>query len=120
MENMDQVRLHFGFTATDQKNLKILGQVLLPFKEQFADDFYNYLLEYPETAKYFITTEATKKRKETFKVWLSDLFSSQYDNRYLLKLQRIGKVHVDIGLKEFYVDAGMNFVRELCRRQVAA
>lgn len=120
MENMEQVRKHFGFTSTDQENLDTLGQKLLPFKEQFAEDFYNYLLQQPDTARYFKTPESIKRRKETFITWFSDLFNSRYDNRFLLKLQRVGKVHVDIGLKEFMVDAAMNFVRETCRKQVAA
>ena len=120
MENMDQIRSHFGFTEEDQKNLQLLGSILLPFKDQFAKDFYNYLTRYPATAKYFKNEAAIERRKETFTTWFQDLFTNQYDNRFLLSLQRIGKVHVDIGVPGFQVDASMNFVRELCHRQISA
>ena len=51
---------------------------------------------------------------------MDDLFNANYDNRYLQRLQRIGKVHVKIKLKSIYVNAAMHFVREACRRIVAA
>ena len=120
MENMDQIRNHFGFTEEDQENLQHLAEILLPLKEQFAEDFYNYMARYPATAKYFKTESAIERRKETFISWFQDLLTSPYDNRFLMRLQRIGKVHVEIGLPGFQVDAAMNFVRELCHRQVCA
>jgi len=120
MENMDQIRNHFGFTEEDQENLQQLAKILLPLKDQFAEDFYNYLTRYPATANYFKTEAAIERRKETFISWFQDLLTSQYDNRFLLRLQRIGKVHVEIGLPGFQVDAAMNFVRELCHRHISA
>lgn len=120
MENMDQIRSHFGFTEEDQENLKYLAKILLPLKNQLAEDFYEYLARYPATAKYFKTEAAIEHRKKTFLSWFQDLLSSQYDNRFLLRLQRIGKIHVEIGLPGFQVDAAMNFVRELCQQQISA
>jgi uncharacterized membrane protein (DUF373 family) len=120
MENMDQIRSHFSYTSEDQENLHQLAAILLPLNEQFAEDFYNYLARYPDTAKYFKNEAAIERRKETFISWFEDILTSQYDNRLLLRLQRIGKVHVDIGLPGFLVDAAMNFVRELCRSQINA
>lgn len=120
MENMDQICRHFGFTDEDRRTLKHLAAILLPMKEQFAEDFYHYLTMYPDTADYFKKEAAITRRKETFIKWFEDLLTADYDNRHLLRLQRIGKVHVDIGLASFLVDASMNFVRELCRKHVAA
>jgi uncharacterized membrane protein (DUF373 family) len=85
-----------------------------------AEEFYDFLKKNPKTAAYFKTDEAVQRRKDTFKSWFSDLFSSQYDNRYLLRLQKIGKVHVKIGLDSYHVNASMSFIREQCRRQVVA
>lgn len=120
MESMEQILKHFSFTDTDQGNLKKIAGVLLPFKKQFANDFYEYLQFFPDTAKYFTTKEAVAHRKQTFATWFDDLLTANYDNRYLLRLQRIGKVHVDIGLQSYLVNAAMNFIRELCRKQIYA
>jgi uncharacterized membrane protein (DUF373 family) len=120
MESISEIREQFEFTEEDQQNLKKLGEMLLPLADQLADEFYEYLSQNTKTAAYFKTEEAVKRRKETFKFWFNDLFTSKYDNRYLLRLQKIGKVHVRIGLDSYYVNAAMNFVREQCRRQIAA
>ena len=120
METINTVRRHFFFTPEDQDNLTKLGEIILPASDQLADDFYEYLTQNPETASYFKTDEAKKHRKLTFKQWLNDLFKANYDNRYLQRLQRMGKVHVKIKLKSIYVNAAMYFVREACRKIVAA
>lgn len=120
MESIDDIRSQFEFTDQDQENLKLLGEILLPLSDQFAEEFYDFLNQHPKTAAYFKTSEAVERRKVTFKTWFKDLFTSQYDNRYLLRLQKIGKVHVKIGLDSYHVNASMSFVRELCRRQIAA
>lgn len=120
MESIEDIRKQFEFTEQDQENLKLLGEILLPMADHFAEDFYDFLVQHPKTADYFKTDEAIARRKETFKSWFNDLFNSQYDNRYLLRLQKIGKVHVRIGLDSYHVNAAMSFVREQCRRQVAA
>ena len=120
MESIKEIRQQFEFTDEDQKNLIRLGEILLPLRDQFADEFYDYLSQNPKTAAYFKTEKAIERRKETFKSWFLGLLTSKYDNRYLLQLQKIGQVHVKIGLESFYVDASMSFVREQCRRQLVA
>jgi uncharacterized membrane protein (DUF373 family) len=120
METINAVRRQFFFTPEDQDNLAKLGEIILPASDQLADDFYEYLTQNPETASYFKTDQAKAHRKVTFKQWLDDLFNANYDNRYLQRLQRIGKVHVKIKLKSIYVNAAMHFVREACRRIVSA
>ena len=120
MESIYDIRSQFEFTDLDQENLKLLGDILLPLSDQFAGEFYEFLKQHPKTAAYFKTDEAVARRKETFKTWFNDLFTSQFDNRYLLRLQKIGKVHVKIKLESYHVNAAMSFVREQCRRQIAA
>jgi len=120
MESINEIRDQFEFTDEDQENLGKLGEILLPLSDQLAEEFYDFLAQNPKTAKYFKTDEAVRRRKETFNSWFHDLFTSQYDNRYLLKLQKIGKVHVKIGLDSYHVNASMTFIREQCRRQITA
>jgi uncharacterized membrane protein (DUF373 family) len=120
MESIRDIREQFQFTVEDQENLIKLAEILLPLSDQLADEFYDYLSQNSKTAAYFKTEEAVARRKETFKSWFLDLLTSEYDNRFLLRLQKTGQVHVKIGLDSFYVNASMRFVREQCRRQVTA
>jgi uncharacterized membrane protein (DUF373 family) len=120
METMQEIRKHYRLTSVDERNLKELASILLPLNDRLADEFYDYLAEDPHTAAYFRSREAVVKRKETMKAWFREVFTSDYDHRYLTRLQRIGKVHVKIGLSGHYVNAAMNFIRTFCQRQLEA
>ncbi len=120
MESIQTIRKHFGFTERDQKNLSKISEFILPNLDPMADEFYEYLAVNPETAKYFTTEKAIDRRKETFKQWMTEVLTSKYDHRFLLRLQNIGKVHVRIGLKSYFVNGAMSQVREMLRQQIAA
>ena len=118
MENIDEIRRDYELTRLDEDNLKELSGILLPSVDEFAADFYSYLMKDHYTASFFETEEARRRREETIKKWLEDLLTARYDNRYLVRLRRIGKIHVKIGLKGHYVNASMNHIRNFCHRQV--
>lgn len=118
MENMNEIKKNYGFTSQDEQNLPELSGILLPFTDSLAEEFYDYLLEDPYSATFFKTEEAIKKRKATISSWFRDLLTHPYNNLYMTRLQRIGQVHVKIGLKGHYVNAAMNFIRTFCVRQI--
>ncbi len=114
MESIEEIRKHYKFGHLDEQNLVKLGEILLPLSDQLADDFYHHLMEFPYTASFLRTEQAVKHRKETMKEWFREVFSSRYDHKYLLRLQKVGQVHVRIGLKGHHVNAAMNFIRNFC------
>lgn len=118
METMDEIRKHYGFTDRDEENLKELAQILLPFTDNLAEDFYAYLSEDPYSASFFKTEEAIRKRKASIAAWYKDLLTGPYNNLYLNRLRRIGLVHVRIGLKGHYFNASMNFIRTFSIHQI--
>jgi len=111
MHSMESILEHYNFTAQDEALVQELADVLLPIQDQFADAFYRFLQENAYTAAYFRSDLAVRKRKETIKNWLNDILTPGYENRLLMKLVRIGKVHVKIGLEGHYVNAAMGFIR---------
>jgi len=118
MDSMENILKNYRFAKVDEENVKELGGLLLPFSDELAEDFYGFLMEDPDTAAYFRTEEAVEKRKKTIRAWFKDLFTANYDQRYLVRLQRIGQVHVRIGLKGHYVNAAMSFIRAFCLRRL--
>ena len=120
MDSMEGILKHYRFTPLDQQNREELGTLLLPYSDRLAEDFYAFLLEDPYTAAFFATEEAIAKRRHTIRTWFKDLFTAKYDHRHLMRLQKIGQVHVKIGLKGHYVNASMNFVRSFCLRHLEA
>ena len=118
MESIDEIQRDYELTRLDEDNLKELSDILLPSIDEFAADFYSYLMKDHYTASFFETEAAQRRREETIKKWFEDLLTARYDNRYLVRLRKIGKVHVKIGLKGHYVNASMNHIRNFCHRQV--
>jgi uncharacterized membrane protein (DUF373 family) len=115
---MEELLRHYHFGPTDERNLVRLGEVLLPEAGSLAEAFYDYLAEDPYTAAFFPNEEAVQRRKQTFRGWFDALLTERLDDRYLRRLQKIGKVHVRINLPGHYVNAAVNFVRGQCREML--
>ena len=118
MPAMEDILAHYGYTSQDQELREQLAEILLAVQDQFADDFYEMLGENAYTASFFPTQEAVAKRKKTFRYWLNIMLTAPFDHRLHLKLERIGKTHVRIGLDGHYVNAAMNFVRRFCQQML--
>lgn len=111
MHSIESILKRYDFTDQDEALLREMADLLLPLQERFADDFYRYLQEDEYTSSYFRTDAAITKRKETIRWWLKEILTSRYNSKFLLKLVRIGKMHVKIGLDGHYVNAAMGFIR---------
>ena len=116
MSAFDDLLSHYNYTEKDEENRRRLAEILLPKQEQFAADFYASLEEDPYTAQYFPTQESVEKRKRTFKYWLNSILTAPFDHRLHLKLEKVGRTHVRIGLDGHYVNAAMNFIRRYCHQ----
>jgi uncharacterized membrane protein (DUF373 family) len=111
LTKIEELKKHYLFTREDEKNLKRIKEIITPFADEFANDFYEYLVSYPESAQFFRTSEAIKRRKETIKSWLLSLFAGTYNNHYLRNLKHVGQIHVKKGIPIHWVTASMNFKR---------
>ncbi len=111
MHSIESILNRYHFTGHDQEILREMAEVFNPVKESFADEFYRFLVEDSNMASYFGTDSAIAKRKETILWWLNEVLTARYDSRFLLRMVRIGKTHVKIGLDGHYVNAAMGFVR---------
>ena len=111
MLTMQEVKSHYFFTDTDEGLLKELLPLAQENCDALVDQFYDYLLKIPETAKFLREEVALQKLKKTHADWVLSLFSGRYDNHYLLTLQHIGQAHVRLGVNAHYVNAAMNVVR---------
>jgi signal transduction histidine kinase len=78
-----------------------------------VDDFYATIDEHPE-ARHVITggTSQIERLKKSLKLWLESLLSGTYDEEYLARHARIGRVHVRIGLPQHLMFTAMSRVRE--------
>ena len=118
MESMQDILKSYRFTALDEQNLPKLAEILMPVSDRLAEEFLAFLMEDEHLAAYFRSEAAIAKRRSTTKAWLKEILTSRYDHHLLMRLQRIGSVHVKIGLKGHYVNSAMNFIRSFCLRHL--
>ncbi len=120
--DFNQFKKDYFFSEQDIVNLKKLGGIFRAYQEEFANDFYSYLINLPEGPRFFDTETRVKKRKETIKLWLESLFSGNYETLYWENLSRVGKVHVAREIPIHLVTASMSFKRDyllnILRREV--
>jgi uncharacterized membrane protein (DUF373 family)/hemoglobin-like flavoprotein len=111
MLTMEEVKNHYFFTEADAALLKELLPIARENSDRMVNEFYDYLLQIPETAKFLIEEKSQSRLKRIHLEWFLNLFSGRYDNNYLINLQRIGQAHVTSGLNAHYVNAAMNVIR---------
>jgi len=116
--DLERLLDYFEIREKDIKNLRFLGNILLPYKEEFANAFYDNLMKF-EDIKEYIPESKLQRLKQTIKIWYEKLFSGKYDSEYLLYLLKIAKVHVDEGIPPHYIIVAMNFVSRFCSRRIA-
>jgi uncharacterized membrane protein (DUF373 family) len=111
MLTMQEIRGHYSFSAEEADTLRSMLPIAESNRDLMIEEFYDYLLGIPETATFLQDPQVLKRLKKSHGEWFISLFRGAYDNHYLHELQRIGQMHVKIGLNAHYVNAAMQVVR---------
>jgi uncharacterized membrane protein (DUF373 family) len=120
MRTFQEIRDNYQFTEMEVETLQGLLPVMEPHADRIVNDFYNYFLQYPDTAKFLEEGERVPRLHPLHRAWLLALFRGPFDDRYYQRLQRIGNAHVRIGLSAHFVYVGMNFIRRELLRVIEA
>jgi len=106
---------YIGFGAADVALLHELAPEVEPHLPRIADNFYNTIRRFPG-ARTILKDEAQVQRlKQTLMRWIRTMLQGPYDEAYWSARERIGEVHVRVGLSERYVFSAMNLIRnDLC------
>jgi uncharacterized membrane protein (DUF373 family) len=111
MYTMHEIKGHYQFSDEEAERLRSLLPVAEKNRGVMIDEFYDYLLGIPETASFLQDEQLLKRLKLSHGEWFVSLFRGNYDNQYLHELQRVGQMHVKIGLDAHFVNAAMQVVR---------
>jgi uncharacterized membrane protein (DUF373 family)/truncated hemoglobin YjbI len=112
MRTFEEVRENFRLGEEEEDMLRHLAPLVEPQADQIVEDFYQFLLEIPDAAKFFQDPERLARVKAMHHAWLIKLFGGPYTESYFQHLQRIGLAHVRIGLSAHFVYVAMNFLRD--------
>lgn len=111
METVEELKVHYNWTEEDEENLRRIAWIGEKYKEEFVEEFYRYLENFPDAGKYLPSKEVRDRHKEKIKRWFVSLFTSKYDTQYLKGLYSVGEDHLKIGLPLHYAQALISFVR---------
>jgi len=111
MYSMQEIKGHYNFSDEEAETLKSLLPIAEKNRGLMIEEFYDYLLGIHETAAFLQEDQLLKRLKNSHGEWFVSLFRGTYDNQYLHELQRVGQMHVKIGLNAHFVNAAMQVVR---------
>jgi len=110
-EFLDEVVSYVDLSEADQAALRALHGKLEPYFAAVADRFYDAVWKSPGASAVLASPEQVERLRNTLVDWMSTGLLGPYDERFYEKRSRIGRRHVQIGLKQQYMFTAMNVVR---------
>jgi signal transduction histidine kinase len=107
----EEIVSYVDLNDDDRARLRELHSKLAPHFPKVAERFYAALWANPGAAAMLSGPEQVERLRVTLIDWMSTGLLGPYDDKFYEKRSRIGRRHVQIGLKQHYMFAAMNVVR---------
>lgn len=112
---LDEMKSWVRFSPADEERLRALAPLAEPHLHELADVFYARILEHPGASRVIRDEAQLQRLKRTLTQWGRELMSGPWDDAYVQRRERIGRVHVEVGLPPRYMFMAMHVWREgLC------
>jgi signal transduction histidine kinase len=111
MLHFDEMKSWVGFTRDDEARLVALWPIVAPELGALSDSFYDHILAHPGAAAVLRDDAQVERLKGTLRLWAQQLVSGPWDDAYAERRERIGRVHVEVGLPSRYMFTAMNVFR---------
>ncbi|MES2642781.1 MAG: protoglobin domain-containing protein [Myxococcota bacterium] len=112
MHVFDEMKSWMGFGPDDEARLRALWPLVQPHLFALTDTFYERILAHPGAAAVLKDEAQVERLKGTLRRWAEELLRGPWDEAYLLRRQRIGRVHVEVALPSRYMFTAMNIFRQ--------
>lgn len=107
-----ELRDYVGWEKEDARRVRKAGRLVKPHLRQLVEDFYHELQQHPDTSRVITGgRQQITRLKKTLKCWLEELFRSEVDRDYVARRWHVGRRHVEIGLRQIYVNAALSRLR---------
>lgn len=111
-ERYQDIQRYVGWTQADAERVRAAAPLVELSFPELVDDFYREIAEHEATQKVITGGDTQIQRlKGTLRVWLQQLMTGPYDLAFVERRYRVGYRHVEIGLKQIYVDAAVSRLR---------
>lgn len=114
-----ELQRYVGFTDEDGRILRALHPLVSSSFTALSEAFYERALEHADARATLNRGEKhVGQLKGTLVKWMHELFLGPWDERYVERRERIGRVHVQIALPQHFMVTAMNLVRHEFRARV--
>lgn len=114
MRSFREIKLHYNFTAEDEKRLVSLQNLMTENADRAMDALHSWILQTKEAAVFFSDDNRKSHIFGAQKKWFLNLFSGNYDNNYYESLIRIGQTHVKKLVDAHFMNRSVNIIRNFC------
>lgn len=115
MTPLDEMKAWVRFDGDDVARLLSLWPHVEPRLDELTQRFYDRALRFPGAARVFRDAAQIERLRLTLRQWVTELLVGPHDQAYFHRRERIGKVHVEVGLEARYMFTAMNVIRDqLC------
>ncbi len=108
---LSELRRYVGFDDAAARRLQALGPRVRDDFPSIVDAFYDAILADPVAQEVFEDDAQVARLRVSLHDWLEGLFAGPYDDAYIEKRSRIGRMHVKVGLEQRYMLTAMNVIR---------
>ncbi len=113
---MAELKRYVALTESDVELLRGLLPVARPHFPRIAREFYDAIREHEDAHSVLTGEEQISRLQRSLQRWLERLLSGRYDDAYYVESQKIGRMHVKVGLAQRYMFTAMALIRvELLR-----
>lgn len=114
MRSFREIKQDYRFAEEDEARLAGMRQLMEDHADEIMSTLSLWIMGTKGTAQFF--TDETRKGHVfgAQRIWLLDLFSGKYDNRYYERLIKIGAAHVKHKVDAHYMNRAINLVRNAC------
>lgn len=115
------MKRYVAFTDEDARLLATLRPYAAPHFARIAQAFYDSIREHEEAHAVFTGEAQIARLQQSLQRWMGRVLSGTYDEAYYGESEKIGRVHVKVGLPQRYMFTAMALIRvELTRIAEAA
>ncbi len=106
-----EILAYVGWTDEDGQAMAAMAEGLRPAFTRIVGEFYRAVDASPGASAAIRSPEQRARLERSMYSWLEDLVGGVYDEGYLARRARIGRVHVQIDLSQRYMFGAMSVLR---------
>jgi signal transduction histidine kinase len=113
-ERLNWFRLRLGLEGTGLSGLGPYASLFLEQDEEFAEAFYAYFFDIPETRILLKHERRPGHLKKAWRYWYKALFGQGFSNPFMAYIWQSGMRHVQLNIDQRFINLGYTVVRQFC------